>query len=72
MNVLTNNGIVKFLVVYFIAKAISLITGLSYNVFNEEFNLIRLIMDLTIWLIAYIGVSLVFSKLLNKQKNVVE
>jgi len=72
VNVLTNNGIVKFLVVYFIAKAISLITGLSYNVFNEEFNLIRLIMDLTIWLIAYIGVSLVFSKLLNKQKNVVE
>gem|GEM_PF-4756806 len=69
---MTNNGIVKFLVVYFIAKAISLITGLSYNVFNEEFNLIRLIMDLTIWLIAYIGVSLVFSKLLNKQKNVVE
>ncbi|MBU5676931.1 hypothetical protein KQI88_10935 [Alkaliphilus sp. MSJ-5] len=67
-----NNGIVKFLVVYFIAKAIILITGLSYNVFNEEFNLIRLIMDLAIWLIAYVGVSLVFSKLLNKQKNVVE
>ncbi|WP_130807090.1 hypothetical protein [Senegalia massiliensis] len=61
------NTIIKFLIIYFIAKVIGLITGLSYDVFNKEFNFIKLIMDIMIWVIAYFVVDLAFSKLFKKQ-----
>lgn len=64
-----NNSIIKFLVAYFIRTIISGMIGFSYNLFYNEFNLIHLIIDLAIWAIAYGGVDLAFSKLLNKQNN---
>ncbi|NBI06702.1 hypothetical protein [Senegalia massiliensis] len=62
-----NNGIIKFLIIYFIAKLIGVTTGLSYNVLTQDFNLIKLILDIIIWVIAYFIVDLVFSKSFKKQ-----
>ncbi|MBS4539579.1 hypothetical protein GOQ27_13980 [Clostridium sp. D2Q-11] len=66
------NGIIKFLFIYIIAKAITLATGLSYNIFTKEFNLMKLIIDIAIWAFAYFIVNLVFSKLSIKQRKEVQ
>lgn len=71
MIVLRNSRIIKFLIAYCIVKVINFKIGFSYNVFTEGFNLINLVIDLTIWIIAYSGVSLFFSKFV-PDKNVIE
>ena len=61
-------SLVELLITYCIVKVINLITGFSYNIFDGNFNIVSLFIDLTIWLIVYEIVNLVFSKLENKEK----
>jgi len=61
-------SLVELLITYCIVKVINLIIGFSYNIFDGNFNIVSLFIDLSIWLIVYEIVNLVFSKLENKEK----
>lgn len=64
-----NNGISRLIVTIIIVKTIQSITGFSYHVFSESFDIIRLVMDIAIWAIVYFPVSWVFDRVYKNHKD---
>lgn len=59
---LKNKEIVMFVTAYIITILVTMFTGFSYNIFHDKFDLISLIIDITIWILAYMVARLIISK----------
>lgn len=53
---------IKILITYIVATLVRALTGVSYTLFYDKFDLILFIKDLSIWTLSYIVVSLIMSK----------
>ncbi len=62
-------GFVIILITYFIASLIRGLTGISFNPFYDNFDLVLFLKDLIIWTLSYVGVSLIISQIAKKDVN---
>lgn len=61
-------GFLIFLITYFIASLIRGLTGISFNPFLDNFDLVLFIKDLVIWTLSYLGVSLIVTKIIKQSE----
>lgn len=64
-----NKSILKFVIVYFIVRGIGSLSGFSYNVLTDSFDIMRLAADLAMFAVVWFPVSWVFDKVVKDQKS---